>query len=50
LLPGPAHVGAARKLSELYRGEGRVREADAMMKGLDPAPARKLRPLKPSRK
>jgi tetratricopeptide (TPR) repeat protein len=50
LLPGPAKAVAARKLSEMYRQQGRAKEADAVMKGLDVVQVRKLRPLKPSRK
>ncbi len=51
MLPGPAKLVAARKLSEIYRMDGKVKDAELVMKQVaDPVPKRVLRPLKPSRR
>ncbi len=50
MLPGPARLVAARRLSDLYRQEGKVKEAEKLMQSVDPTQKRVLRPLKKSRR
>ncbi len=46
----PGNVVVTRRLADLYEQTGRQKLAEKLRKSLEPAPQRRMRPLKPSRR